>query len=54
MKTLVPDLWSNDGTPEKPVTPPLYAAGEGRRELDLGELPQANLFERTDDYSSVA
>ncbi len=47
-------LWSNDGTPEKPVTPPLYAAGEGRRELDLKHLPNANLFERVDDYSSCA
>jgi hypothetical protein len=45
-------LWSNDGTPEKPVTPPLYAAGEGRRELDLKKLKQANLFERADDWSS--
>jgi len=45
-------LWSNDGTPEKPVTPPLYQAGAGRRELDLRKLPQANLFERADDWSS--
>jgi len=45
-------LWSNDGTPEKPVTPPLYAAGSGRKELDLKHLPQANLFERADDWSS--
>lgn len=47
-------LWSNDGTPEKPVTPPLYAAGAGRRELDLKKLKQANLFERADDWSSCA
>jgi len=45
-------LWSNDGTPEKPVTPPLYAAGAGRKALDLEHLPQANLFERADDWSS--
>ncbi len=47
-------VWSNDGTPEKPVSPPLYAAGDGLRELDLKHLPQANLFERADDYSSCA
>jgi hypothetical protein len=45
-------LWSNDGTPEKPVTPPLYAAGPGRKEMDLKKLPQVNLFERADDWSS--
>jgi hypothetical protein len=45
-------LWSNDGTPEKPVAPPLYAAGEGRRELDLTHLGRATLFERADDWSS--
>lgn len=45
-------LWSNDGTPEKPLTPPLYAAGSGRKELDLKKLPQVNLFERADDWSS--
>jgi hypothetical protein len=45
-------IWSNDGTPEKPVAPPIYAAGEGLRELDLKRLPKVNLFERTDDYSS--
>jgi hypothetical protein len=45
-------LWSNDGTPEKPVAPPLYAAGAGRKELDLKKLPQVNLFERADDWSS--
>lgn len=47
-------LWSNDGTPEKPVMPPLYRAGEGRKELDLKKLPQVNLFERADDWSSCA
>jgi hypothetical protein len=47
-------LWSNDGRPEKPVEPPLYAAGEGLRPLDLEHLAQSNLFERADDYSSVA
>ena len=47
-------VWSNDGTPDKPVKPPLYAADEGLKELDLKHLPQVNLFERTDDYSSVA
>lgn len=45
-------LWSNDGTPEKPVAPPLYAAGERRRELDLTHLGRATLFERADDWSS--
>ncbi|HTU65575.1 MAG TPA: glycoside hydrolase family 172 protein [Steroidobacteraceae bacterium] len=45
-------LWSNDGTPEKPVTAPLIAAGPGRRELDLKKLPNVNLFERADDWSS--
>jgi hypothetical protein len=34
------------------VTPPLYAAGAGRRELDLAKLRRANLFERADDWSS--
>ena len=47
-------IWSNDGTPEKPLSPPVYAAGEGMRELDLKHLPQVNLFERADDYSSCA
>jgi hypothetical protein len=47
-------IWSNDGTPEKPVAPPIYAAGEGLRELDLKHLPRVNLFERADDYSSCA
>ena len=47
-------VWSNDGTPDKPVTPPLYKAGEGRQELDLKKLPQVNLFERVDDWSSCA
>jgi len=47
-------LWSNDGTPEKPVTPPLYGAGPGRRAMDLQKLPQVNLFERADDWSSCA
>jgi D-arabinan exo alpha-(1,3)/(1,5)-arabinofuranosidase (non-reducing end) len=45
-------IWSNDGTPEKPLAPPIYAAGEGMKELDLTKLPQVNLFERADDYSS--
>jgi hypothetical protein len=45
-------MWSNDGTPEKPLLPPIYAAGEGLRELDLKRMPQLNLFERADDYSS--
>jgi hypothetical protein len=47
-------VWSNDGTPEKPLVPPIYAAGEGMKELDLTKLPQVNLFERADDYSSCA
>jgi hypothetical protein len=47
-------IWSNDGTPENPVEPPIYSAGPGLRELDLKELPKVNLFERTDDYSSCA
>jgi hypothetical protein len=47
-------IWSNDGTPENPVEPPIYSAGPGLRELDLKRLPQVNLFERTDDYSSCA
>jgi hypothetical protein len=46
-------IWSNDGTPEKPLLPPVYVAGEGLKELDLKRLQQANLFERADDYSSV-
>jgi hypothetical protein len=45
-------IWSNDGTPEKKLLPPIYAAGEGLRALDLAHLPQVNLFERADDYSS--
>jgi hypothetical protein len=47
-------IWSNDGTPENPLQPPIYAAGPGVRELDLKKLPQVNLFERADDYSSCA
>lgn len=35
-------IWSNDGTPEKPLPPPVYAAGEGLRELDLKHLPQVS------------
>jgi hypothetical protein len=47
-------FWSNDGTPEKPLLPPIYNAGEGLHELDLRHVPQVNLFERADDYSSCA
>ncbi len=47
-------IWSNDGRPEKPLTPPIYRAGPGLEELDLTRLKQANLFERSDDFSSVA
>jgi hypothetical protein len=45
-------LWSNDGTPDKSMTPPIYSAGSGLQELDLKHLPQVNFFERADDYSS--
>src|SRR4029079_13463931 len=45
-------LWSNDGTPEKPVAPPLYAAGPGRRELDLEKLSRPNLCGPADDGAS--
>jgi Protein of unknown function (DUF2961) len=48
-------IWSDDGIPDKPLSPPIYAAGEGRRELDLAHMPsQAQLFERADDYSSCS
>jgi len=47
-------IWSNDGKPEKPLVPPIYKAGPGLEELDLTKLQQANLFERSDDFSSVA
>jgi hypothetical protein len=47
-------IWSEDGTPEKPLPPPVYQAGPGRVELDLARLKRANLFERADDYSSCA
>jgi hypothetical protein len=47
-------FWSNDGTPVFPMVPPIYAAGAGLKELDLKRLPQVNLFERADDYSSCA
>jgi Protein of unknown function (DUF2961) len=48
-------IWSDDGIPDKPLSPPIYAAGEGRRELDLKHMPsQAQLFERADDYSSCS
>jgi hypothetical protein len=47
-------IWSNDGTPEKPLLPPIYGAGEGLKELDLGRLPKVNLFERADDHSSCS
>jgi hypothetical protein len=45
-------IWSNDGTPDKPLLPPIYQAGEGLKELDLKHMPQVNLYERADDYSS--
>jgi len=45
-------IWSNDGTPDKPLLPPIYKAGEGLKELDLKHMPQVNLYERADDYSS--
>lgn len=45
-------IWSNDGKPEKPLMPPIYKAGEGLKPLDLERLPQVNLYERADDYSS--
>jgi len=45
-------MWSNDGTPEKPLLPPIYRAGDEEIDLDLKHMPQINLFERTDDYSS--
>jgi len=45
-------IWSNDGTPDKPLLPPIYKAGEGLQELDLKHMPQVNLYERADDYSS--
>jgi hypothetical protein len=45
-------MWSNDGTPEKPLPPPIYSAGPGLREMDLKHMPQLNFFERADDYSS--
>jgi len=46
-------IWSNDGIPDKKMTPPIYAAGPGLRALDLAHMPQpAQLFERADDYSS--
>jgi hypothetical protein len=43
-----------DGAPAKPLLPPIYGAGEGLKELDLGRLQNSNLFERADDYSSCA
>ena len=45
-------LFGIDGTPEKPMLAPIYQAGEGLKEYDLKHLPQYNLFERADDYSS--
>jgi hypothetical protein len=45
-------VWSNDGTPDKSMTPPIYSAGSGLHELDLQHLPKVNFFERADDYSS--
>ena len=45
-------VWSNDGRPEKPLLPPVYVAGEGLRQMDLTRMPNLNLFERADDYSS--
>jgi hypothetical protein len=47
-------VWSNDGKPEKPLPPPIYKAGPGLVELDMNHLPKVNLFERSDDFSSVA
>jgi hypothetical protein len=31
------------------LTPPIYAAGEGLRELDLEHLPQANVLDRAEN-----
>jgi Protein of unknown function (DUF2961) len=46
-------IWSKDGIPDKMMTPPVYAAGQGLRELDLAHMPKpVQLFERADDYSS--
>jgi hypothetical protein len=45
-------VWSNDGTPDKPLSPPIYKAGKGLEEVDLRHLPNVTLYERTDDYSS--
>jgi hypothetical protein len=45
-------VWSNDGKPEKPLLPPVYIAGEGLKPMDLTRMPNVNLFERADDYSS--
>ena len=48
-------IWSNGGVPDKQLTPPVYAAGQGLRELDLKHMPQpAQIFERADDYSSCS
>jgi hypothetical protein len=45
-------VFSPDGTPEKPLQPPIYAAGPGLREFDLKQMPKYDLIERADDYSS--
>jgi hypothetical protein len=47
-------IWGGSGAPEKPLQPPIYKAGPGLVELDLQKLARTNLFERTDDVSSVA
>jgi hypothetical protein len=48
-------IWSVDGVPDKPMSPPVYAAGAGLKELNLKHMPeQAQLFERADDYSSCS
>jgi len=47
-------VWSRDGKPDQPLVPPIYSASPGVRELDLEHLPQVNLFERADDYSSCS
>jgi hypothetical protein len=47
-------LWGGDGKPQHPVKAPLFIAGPGEKQVDLEKPPRVTLFEREDDWSSVA
>jgi hypothetical protein len=47
-------LYGGDGKPQHPVKGPLYAAGAEEKLVDLEKPPRVTLFEREDDWASVA